>query len=719
MLPEKLALVLKNTHQRLLDEGRLPSLDKLQGYYDTFRARFGPDVLSRLDGEELLRTMHDFKRVNRNTLVYWLEFKNDEEFPYIFGSISGGSALKYGVYPDANTGVWKTRDASNYPVEITLTQAIEIAQRHRDQLMRGVALLEKLPVNGNDTDYQALQHEMDEQAPDVSKVAWGHKYFSLLYPDKLDNYHRPYYQRFHLVKLLQPNLPSERAGHYITAGRFVAVARELDMPMNHLNTLLNIYNGKPYHYWSVLISDTPHPESSDWKTQRDGGFATVGWSKLPDLSNLKHNSPSKKLLHELMEQVYPRVSSSQHQGVFDFVTDMAVGDRIVVFDSQTGKVMGVGKVVSNYYFEPSTTPHRRAVEWYNSDTWRFSSDEGFERSTREILLYANQVEIECRLLDAPVVTLDQVPEIVLPTLPIEHESVSREEALSAVLNETVILVEEEETIPKIFISYRRRSWAFTHRLADELGRVLEAEIFVDVTGVDDVDFERSILRNLRDSDVVLLIISEHTFEDRIHQPDDWVRREIREALNDEKPLVLVCIEGRLPPPNLPEDIRNVARMQGINFYPEYFRDAVERLARFVMTVGDVKERTSTPVDETTVYAPPVSEKIVPTRKTLDEALRLMDEGEFSKAVPLLNALHEAGYKSRNFDLDKLILQAQTGADQEDVRRVAKSDYEEIVMLAARRVTLESARAAFARWCEDNSALVDELDTEKLRQRFAK
>lgn len=65
---------------------------------------------------------------------------------------------------------------------------------------------------------------------------------------------------------------------------------------------------------------------------------------------------------------------------------------------------------------------------------------------------------------------------------------------------------------KLFISYRRKSWPFTHCLADELRERLDAEIFVDFTDVDEADFERAILRHLRESDAVLLVISEHTFE---------------------------------------------------------------------------------------------------------------------------------------------------------------------------------------------------------------
>jgi hypothetical protein len=36
---------------------------------------------------------------NRESLVYWLEFKNDDEFPgQMFGSIAGGSAHKFGCF---------------------------------------------------------------------------------------------------------------------------------------------------------------------------------------------------------------------------------------------------------------------------------------------------------------------------------------------------------------------------------------------------------------------------------------------------------------------------------------------------------------------------------------------------------------------------------------------------------------------------------------------
>jgi 5-methylcytosine-specific restriction protein B len=227
-LDERIISELRERYKSLVNGGKLLSNEQLAGYYSTFRSRFGPEKLKTLDGEALLETMHSHG--NRDSLVYWLEFKDDAEFPSSrFGSIAGGSAFKFGLFRRRETGAWTTGSPTN-PVELTAEQAVDIARRHRDQLIRGVELLEKLPVNGTDEDYEHLQQEMNHVAPAVSDMAWGHKYFSLLYPEKVDDFHNPDYQRFHLIKLLQ--LPPQGEGRYLAAGRFVALAKTLDISMN-------------------------------------------------------------------------------------------------------------------------------------------------------------------------------------------------------------------------------------------------------------------------------------------------------------------------------------------------------------------------------------------------------------------------------------------------------------------------------------------------------
>ena len=102
MLDERIKSRILDDHKKLTAEGKLLSKSQLEACYQTFRSRFGPDVLAKLDGEELLESMHTHG--NRDSLVYWLEFKNDEEFPARFGSIAGGSAFKFGIFRRKETG---------------------------------------------------------------------------------------------------------------------------------------------------------------------------------------------------------------------------------------------------------------------------------------------------------------------------------------------------------------------------------------------------------------------------------------------------------------------------------------------------------------------------------------------------------------------------------------------------------------------------------------
>src|ERR1700733_13534878 len=175
MLDNTLRDHLKRAYEQLLEQGQFPSREKLQEYYATFRAHFAPERLRQLDGEELLNAIH--AHGNRDSLVYWLEFKNDEEFPEFFGSIAGGSALKFGIYRGKETGAWMTGSPTDQK-EISVAEAVQTARSHRDQLIAGAKLLEAFTSDSSDDNYAKLQDRMDADAPDVNNTAWGHKYFN-------------------------------------------------------------------------------------------------------------------------------------------------------------------------------------------------------------------------------------------------------------------------------------------------------------------------------------------------------------------------------------------------------------------------------------------------------------------------------------------------------------------------------------------------------------
>ena len=385
--------------QRDLDaKGKLLSKEKLAACRDTFRGRFGPEKLRNLDGEALLTTIHDHG--NRDSLVYWLEFKSDDEFPAHFGSIAGGSALKFGVYKRSETGVWMTGSPTNQR-ELTVEEAIEIARKHRDQLVKGAEILEHFTTEGTDEDYRNLQETLYKYAPDVSDMAWGHKYFSVLFPDKLDDYHVSDYQKFHLIKLFQ--IPPEGEGRYLAAGRFISIARELSLPVNTLTTILNHREGDPYLYWRVGTSDGTERRNK-WDSMRDGNCVAIGWPDIGDLSSITYSKESKETIRKALEEKYPSTpanTGNATQQVFNFVAKVEENDLVLAADGAT--ILGIGKVTGPYYYEPAYDfPHRRPVKWLFLGEWRLSKDVGL-RTTVHKLKYDPQifVEIERKISSSP------------------------------------------------------------------------------------------------------------------------------------------------------------------------------------------------------------------------------------------------------------------------------------------------------------------------------
>ncbi len=409
-LDERIDQELKELYKTLEIEGKLLSGEQLAGYYSTFRSRFGTDRLKNLDGEALLNTMHDMQ--DRDSLVYWLEFKDDEEFPSPrFGSIAGGSAFKFGLFRKKETGRWTTGSPQN-PEELTVEQAIDKARQNRDQLIRGVELLEKLPVNGTDEDYAHLQQEMNRVAPEVSNVSWGHKYFSLLYPEKLDDFHNPDYQRFHLIKLLQ--LPPQDGGRYMAAGRFVAIANALDIPMNSLTMVLNKRNGRtPHSYWRIATSFSLTIHRDHWHFMRDGNYCAIRWPEIGDLTKFTNDNDGKQRLRQALLSSYPSMAPSvvgrTMQQILSFRWSIGLGDLVLATDGET--VIGIGKVVGEYFFDPSNGfPNRRAVEWLSLDEWKLPDPEDTTTAYR-IKKDINLVEVEKHILGAsPIISaLDASP----------------------------------------------------------------------------------------------------------------------------------------------------------------------------------------------------------------------------------------------------------------------------------------------------------------------
>ena len=387
---------LTRLHSTLLTKGDLRSNETLKGLFALFRQRFGPEVLRAHDGEPLLSLIHE---TTRDGLVYWLEFKDDDEFPAIFGSIAGGSALKYGLYRRKDSGAWMT-GTPTAQIELSTAEAISIARRNRDQLVAASEVLAAFPTESDDAAYVRLQADLRRVAPDVEDSSWGHKYLSLLYPEKLDDYHAVAYQRFHLIKLLQQ--PAEIEGRYVNAGRFLGLARAFGWPANHLTTLLNRRDGSPHRYWRIGTSAGDTGESH-WAEMRDASAVAIGWSKLGDLSREIGGNDFKEIVRARGTDSYPadpRVEGRRAQQIAHFCQTILERDYVLACDG--ARVLGIGRVTGPYFFDSAHAfPHLRPVQWLDLSEWQLPTTEGLRTTVHEFRKHAdNLIAIERRVLES-------------------------------------------------------------------------------------------------------------------------------------------------------------------------------------------------------------------------------------------------------------------------------------------------------------------------------
>ena len=170
-----------------------------------FQERFSPEKLAAIEDENLLTSLFYTVGDNTEALCCWLEHNADcREY---FGSIAGGSAYKFGLFQKKDTGEWMTGSPQK-PEVLSEEQALEIGKTIRDALVKGVdiinnAILDNLP------DFEKLDEDLKQGVGEqYYNLAWFHKYFSLICPEKLSGFHSNDWQT-HVLRCLRIN-PSEK-----------------------------------------------------------------------------------------------------------------------------------------------------------------------------------------------------------------------------------------------------------------------------------------------------------------------------------------------------------------------------------------------------------------------------------------------------------------------------------------------------------------------------
>jgi TIR domain len=132
----------------------------------------------------------------------------------------------------------------------------------------------------------------------------------------------------------------------------------------------------------------------------------------------------------------------------------------------------------------------------------------------------------------------------------------------------------------VFISYRRKvSWSIARAVFMNLHQH-NYSVFMDVESIDSGRFDRIILDEIA-ARAHFLVILEHGTLAGCQKPDDWVRREIECAMELERNIVPILIDGFRFDDNtrahLTGRLRELPSYNGLPLPQEYFNEAMERL----------------------------------------------------------------------------------------------------------------------------------------------
>jgi tetratricopeptide (TPR) repeat protein len=202
----------------------------------------------------------------------------------------------------------------------------------------------------------------------------------------------------------------------------------------------------------------------------------------------------------------------------------------------------------------------------------------------------------------------------------------------------------------VFLSYRRTNipWALaifqnlTHNGYD---------VFFDYLGIASGDFERIILGNIIARAHFLVLLTPSALE-RCDDPADWLRREIETALDNQRNIVPLMLEGfDFGTPKIARQLMGklavLKHYNGLSIPPEYFLEAMERLRGRYLNIplasvshpaSPFAQRAAEEQKQAAGAAPPVHKEELTAQQWFERGLAAIDIDErlrfYSEAIRL-------------------------------------------------------------------------------------
>lgn len=347
----------------------LPDINDLSRQRAAFIDRYGPERLAQMSGPELLRAL-PYNASNDQPMDYWLEFKNDEEFNYLlFGSISGGSAAKFGTWQDKKSGLWRAliKGSATMP-NISEDKALSILEERRRELLSAVAVMQTFDATLiEDIDPQALQRAIEAAAPRWHSSVWLHKYLHISFPDLVTWAAANLYSMSELYRVgvvPEPSGNFARNCHIIRFWNSLPALKDVPIQLRYRCSK----NLGPREHWGLMLTG-----DSAWQEMLDSEHLTLGPAQVGNLNEAI--ALSKKLnIKEAIETAFHSADldakSIDAHNLIELGYRLKEGQIIALFSDAT-TVVAVGEVAGTYRFAPGASrPHQVPVRWHHNQRFQ-------------------------------------------------------------------------------------------------------------------------------------------------------------------------------------------------------------------------------------------------------------------------------------------------------------------------------------------------------------
>lgn len=354
----------------------LPDETAISRQRTAFLARFGPEQIARMSGPELLRQI-PHNAANDQPMDYWLEFKNDDELDYrLFGSISGGSAAKFGPWQEKKTGSWRAKQPGSRAIQnITEDQALAAIEERRAELLEAVEVVRTL--NGRPVasiDPHAFQAAIETAAPRWSSSAWLHKYLHLNDPTLVTWNATQAYSEAQLYRVgVVPALAPTGAGLFAKDIQIIRFWNSLDA-LADLPAQLRYRVGKglgPRDHWCLGLAG----EVSAWKEMLAHEHLALGPGKVGNLAEaiaLSKKLDVRQAVATAFQSAGLDASSSAARDLTWLAYRLQEGSLVALF-SDASTVVAVGEVTGGYRFvKGAERPHQLPVRWHHNRSFETS-----------------------------------------------------------------------------------------------------------------------------------------------------------------------------------------------------------------------------------------------------------------------------------------------------------------------------------------------------------